>query len=324
MKIVTARVFASRLGTRTGLVVELVDADGRLGRGEATPLPGFSPESLGEARAALEAFAARLPLEVVADPAGVAIVVGALPARVPSARFAIETALLELVARAEDVSLATLLRGGPAPHLVRHAALLAARGTGEALAEATRAVARGIRTLKRKVWGRPFDEELALLSLLRGRFGEEVELRVDANGAWTPDEARARLEALARVGVALVEEPTSGRGLCALGRVAVGWAADESLLDPSLAVPLLCQPSCAALVVKPMLLGGVWRCLALAELADQYDRDVIVTHMFDGPIALAACEALAAALPRAPLACGLDAAHLLPAATVAPSAEAHA
>jgi o-succinylbenzoate synthase len=326
MRVVAVRIEPARCGARTGLVVTLVDADGRTGTGEATPLPGFSPDSLGDARAALQALAERLPLDVVPDPATVAIVVGTLPARVPSARFAVETALLDLVAAAEDVSLATLLRGGPAPHLVRHAALLAAPGTAEALAEASRAVARGIRTLKRKVRGRSFDEELALLSLLHGRFGADVELRVDANGAWTPDEARLRLEALSRVGVALVEEPTHGRDLCALGRVAVPWAADESLADPALVERLLCQPSCAALVLKPMLLGGSWRCLALAELADQYDRDLVVTHLFDGPIALGACEALAAALPRAPLACGLDAAHLDRQGTLAEAhaAEAHA
>lgn len=310
MRIVAARIRSARCGTRTGLLVDLADDSGRSGRGEATPLAGFSPETLGEACAALEAFADRLPLEIVPDPAGVAVVVGTLPARVPSARFAVETALLELVARAEDVSLATLLRGGPAPHIVRHAALIAAPALGDALVEAADAVARGLRTLKRKVRGRVFEEELALLTVLAARYGRDVELRVDANGAWSPEEARARLEALARVGVTLVEEPCRGRDLLALGRVAVPWAADESLIEPGLEVHVLCQPSCAALVLKPTLLGGVWRCLALAELADQYERDVIVTHAFEGPIALAACEALAAALPRPPLACGLDPTHL--------------
>lgn len=326
MKIVASKIEATRCGARTGLLLHLVDAEGRTGTGEATPLPGYSPDTLGDARAALQALAARLPFDVVPDPAGVAILVGTLPVGVPSARFAVETALLDLVAAAEDVSVATLLRGGPAPHLVRHAALLASPGTAEALAEASRAVARGVDTLKRKLRGRPFDEELALLSLLRGRFGAGVELRVDANGAWTPEEARLRLEALARVGVALVEEPTHGADLCALGRVAVPWAADESLADPALAERLLCQPSCAAFVLKPMLLGGVWRCLALAELADQYDRELVVTHLFDGPVALGACEALAAALPRAPLACGLDPAHLDRPGTVPQThaAEAHA
>lgn len=310
MRVVAARIEALPCGTRTGLVLHLVDEDGRVGRGEATPLPGYSPDTLGESRAALDAFTARLPREVAQDPAGIALVVGELPARAPSARFAVETALLDLVAQAEDVSLAALLRGGPAPHLVRHTALVQAPAPDDALAEASRAVSRGVRTLKRKVRGRPFDAEVALLARLRAQFGDEIELRVDANGAWAPEEARERLEALARVGVALVEEPSFGRGLCALGRVAVPWAADESLADASLAARLLVQPSCAAFVLKPMLLGGLWRCMALAELADQYDRDLVVTHMFDGPVALAACEALAAALPRAPLACGLDPGHL--------------
>ena len=310
MRILRARIEPARCGNRPGLVLSLTDDDGRVGRGEATPLPGFSREDLRTAREALGTFAAHLPAEIAGDPAGVAVVVGALPSFVPSARFAVETALLDLIAQREDVSLAALLRGGPAPHLIRHAAVVHASDADAAVTEAARLVARGIRTLKRKLRGRDFAAELAVLAALRTRLGESVELRVDANGAWSIEEARNRLAALASLGVALVEEPVAGRALCALGPVAVPWAADESLLDPTLAPHLLVQPSCGALVLKPMLLGGLWQCLALADLADQYDRDVVVTHMFDGRIALSACEALAAALPRAPLACGLDAAHL--------------
>lgn len=310
MRVLRARIDRARCGTRPGLVLSLFGADGRVGRGEATPWPGLSPETIDDAHDALASFAAHLPAEIPADPGGVATVVDDLPSRAPSARFAAETALLELVARGEDVSLATLLRGGPAPHLVRCAAVVHAPDPQGAVAEATLLVSRGVRALKRKVRGRSFEAELEVLTALRHAIGDAIELRVDANGAWSLEEARARLAILSRVGVSLVEEPVAGAALCALGPVATPWAADESLRDATLPPRLLAQPSCRALVLKPMLLGGLRRCLALAELADEAGKDVIVTHMFDGPVALAACEALAAALPRPPLACGLDARHL--------------
>ena len=60
------------------------------------------------------------------------------------------------------------------------------------------------------------------------------------------------------------------------------------------------------LVLKPTLLGGMCACLALARDAAARGLSVVVTHVFDGPVALAAAAELAAALPGRVLACGLD------------------
>ena len=49
---------------RAGIVIEARTSDGLVGRGEASPLPGMSRETVDDARAALAAFAARAPLAV--------------------------------------------------------------------------------------------------------------------------------------------------------------------------------------------------------------------------------------------------------------------
>jgi hypothetical protein len=59
------------------------------------------------------------------------------------------------------------------------------------------------------------------------------------------------------------------------------------------------------LVLKPAILGGLLRARELAVRAQQHGKDVVVTHLFDGPFAMAAGCELALSLPRPPLACGL-------------------
>jgi len=258
---------------RAGLLVT-VRADGTWGQGEASPLPGYSRETLTECEAALErAPWRRLDVGSVAEVAAV-LAEWRAPA---AARCALEAALLDRLARRAGVPLWRLLGGAPGE-------LALSALVGDA-ADVHAAAARGVRTCKIKV-GRDWDAELALARTVRAA---GLTLRADANGAWSPSQAPARLAALAALGVELVEEPGVASDLLRV-------AADESLLDGPSDSPVI--------VLKPMLLGGILRCLALAQ---ESRAEVVVTHMWDGPVGLALAAALAFALPRARvLACGLD------------------
>lgn len=67
---------------------------------------------------------------------------------------------------------------------------------------------KGFRCVKLKIGAIDFDSELAMIRLLRSRYSEEtVELRVDANGGFSPEEAPLRLEALAHYGIHSIEQP---------------------------------------------------------------------------------------------------------------------
>jgi L-alanine-DL-glutamate epimerase-like enolase superfamily enzyme len=76
--------------------------------------------------------------------------------------------------------------------------------TDATLLEAARAL--GLRQVKLKA-GRDAGEDGALLRRAREVLGDAAEIRVDANGAWTPKEALARLPVLLDVGVAALEDP---------------------------------------------------------------------------------------------------------------------
>jgi len=171
-------------------------------------------------------------------------------------------------------------------------------------------LARGARTLKVKV-GRAgrFEEELEILTLLRAEFGSELRLRLDANGQLPADNLERCLERLARCSPELIEEPLSGPALAAIERSPIPLAADETLQRPrgwQELQPLIDRGLLRAIVLKPMVLGGSLQCLQLARQATAQGVGVLVTHLFDGPVAMAAAHALAQALPSPRLACGLD------------------
>lgn len=305
--------------SRAGLVLELRDRDGLLGLGEASPLPGTSPETLDEAMEALrfvarevEAATRSLGLTPLASDRLGPVEVDAITrrmsalARAPSARFAVESALGDLGARARGQSLARWLAGAPAAlGALGRSVLLGSLARPDLDAETRRHLARGARTFKLKIDGRAPDAEASTIARLAS-LAPSSRFRLDLNGALSPADARRALARYARLAVELVEEPTEGVALLSLGETDVPWFADESLLQEDLRARLLDRPECAGFVVKPALHGLLGaRSIALAALAA--GKRVVVTHTFDGPVALGAAAALALSLPRdGVLAAGVD------------------
>jgi len=294
---------------RTGFLVILRDREGARGAGEASPLPGYSPEEEGRARRALEEARVRPPAPLRAGEPPEPQLVEALRAvdpGAPSARFALESALLDLAARRAGVSVARLLAGDRAERTVPAAVLLGATDPDRAAAEARAAAAGGAAAIKMKV-GRPgrFDEEAEALRRAGEAAGGAVRLRADANGAWTPEEARERCALLARESPEYLEQPVGPEELLRFRDPPAPIAADESLLLPGAAERLLRMEPPPVLVLKPTLLGGFTPVLRLARAAEAAGAAVTVGHALEGPVALAAAAQLALALPGTVLACGL-------------------
>jgi len=316
---------------RQALRIRLRDGAGTVGLGEAMPLPGYSRDDANAAETALAGVAAQVaehglwvPDASAGKPGAAARLDAALAPYaalldgVPSARFALECALVDLLARRAGLSAAVWLAGASALQAVPVSVLLPDDDSAAVAAAAAAAAAcHSVVKLKIARPDRTPQAEDALLAALRvavdaacaGRT-TRVLFRLDANGAMSsasPAALLARLASLSRHGVELVEEPVSGAALLNLPLLPLPWAADESLADPTLAPALLALPpgrAPAALVLKPAQLG-LARCLLLAEAAARRGLGLIVTHSFDGDLGHAAACALAAALPVPPWPCGL-------------------
>jgi o-succinylbenzoate synthase len=312
---------------REGFVVRLVDDEGHVGWGEAMPLPEFGTESREACEAALRKYlehlrAAPMPeeLESLSEhlpplPPGEGQGEGARPrAYTPAARHALEQALLDLLARRQGMPVSRLLSMHARPEVTVNA-LLSAEGPEALAKEAAQAVAQGYRTLKLKVGARPLEEDEARVSAVRSAIGPEVRLRVDANGAWTEEEAEKALALLDTCRLELCEQPLPPEAYAEMSRlqlrVSCPLAADESLALPEAIRAFLGDlPTVGILVLKPMVLGGLLPALALGHEAAFRGMEAYVTSSLDGVVARAGAAHLAAALPSGRHASGLAVGHL--------------
>jgi len=148
------------------------------------------------------------------------------------------------------------------------------------------------------------------VAAVRDALGPRGRIRVDANGAWDVDTAARAIKTLARYDLEYVEQPVpSLEEMAHLRRaVDVPLAADESIrtADDPLKVAGLEAADIVVLKVQP--LGGVRRCL---EVADACGLPVVVSSAVETSIGIAAGVALAAALPDLSYACGLGTVPLL-------------
>ncbi len=281
---------ASRsLSERRGLLVALEDGEGRVGFGEATPYPGVSREELPEVEVALGRVAWS-SLSIPARPGELANAT-TVPLELPaSLRFALEWALVSLAAGARGQAPSTWLSGAEVLPIER-AIYLGRSGDPGLVERAALACVRGCRALKIKA-PKADGALIDAVAAVRAAVGASVELRLDFNGGATPRAVSAIDQELTRLGVAFVEEPCAPAELEHVA-IATPWFADESLLVPGYGT----FERAAGVVIKPSWFG-VSAALALAQRAFAAHKDVVVTHAFEGPVALAACAELALAISR--------------------------
>lgn len=273
---------------RDGFLVRL--GDDPVGIGEASPLAGWT-EGLEACRTALaEQLAAA---DALASPDD-------LPdlRATPAARHGLELALYDREARASGEPLYRQLGGDRRVSSVPVNATVP-DGDVEATAEACRAAAiAGFPSIKLKVGARPVDDDVERVASARDAVGGRVDLRIDANGAWSRDEATTAIEKLGWLGIASVEQPLDPADLdghAALRDLGVEIALDESLASHPLEAVLEAKAA-DVLVLKPMALGGVGRARAAADRARDAGLDVVVSNTVDATVARTAAVHLAAAL----------------------------
>jgi o-succinylbenzoate synthase len=293
---------------RSGFAVTVFDSQ-FVGRGEAFPLADFGTESEGQCAEALKALAVVAPTSI----ADIESQLGLLRDR-PTARFAVECALLEWLSKRQQCPVYGLF-GLPFQTAIAVNALISGRTATDVTARAREAIAQGFQTLKLKVAAAALEEDTARLESLRAAFGDDVNIRVDANGAWTLAEAKVALARWLPFDLELCEQPVAAANvsdLAALSGVGCKIAADESLhTEAGRAAALNFQgaPAVQVLVLKPAVLGGLLPTLRLAAQAQSLGLKCYVTTLLDGPFSRAACAHVAAVLPG-PLAHGLSTVEL--------------
>jgi o-succinylbenzoate synthase len=273
-------------------IIRLIDADGRVGLGEAV-LDADADDVADTILAALIRDAVTAPMTDGLPSRGALELHGA-PGRALNA--ALESAQIDLE---RDGPLSVLMPDGDG---VGVNATLPSLGP-DAVAEAARqAVESGFATLKVKAGAERETEVLVeRIGAIRRAVGPDVRLRLDVNGAWDLPTAEDRLEAIARFGIEYVEQPLPPldvEGLAALRRrIRVPIAADEAVTSVAAARELVEADAVDALVVKPVRVGGPSAAGEIADLAARRGVPVIVSTLFETGIGIASALSIAAGVP---------------------------
>ena len=296
------------LRRREGLLVELAVDGGAAGWGEAAPLPGFSRESLDEATVQLLGLAgSMLDRSITADlldpHRALARELDAMGLS-PSARFGFELALWNLYAVGSGKALPELLAERPRASVPISALVSSPESAVE---EALTARAAGYEAVKLKVGARDVEEDAELVSAVRGALGDGVALRLDANRAWSFEQAVRFADAVAELDPEYVEEPLADTArLSSLARDhGLPVALDESLagMEPE---HLEAHGYARAVVLKPTLLGGMTRTLRFARVATRLGARPVLSSAYESGVGTSALVALAAAVGDEEVPAGLD------------------
>src|SRR5215210_8313683 len=290
---------------REGLLLRLSGDDGSEGWGESAPLPGFSREGPDQAASQLRRMAGSMTGREVTgdwvDPHGE--FVRELGRAAPSVRFGFELAVWNLWAAYSGRPLPQLV--APSPRAEAPVNGLLSGAPVEVLEAAWPMRDAGYRSVKLKVGARTVAEDVGLVRALGEELGDDISLRLDANRAWSYEEAVEFVRGTPRF--EYVEEPLAdpARLPDLVRELGVPVALDESLVGMDLEA-LDKHHYARAFVLKPTLLGGISQTLRVAQRALGLGVTPVVSSAYESGVGTAALVALAAGIGDRPVATGLD------------------
>ncbi|HLS29608.1 MAG TPA: o-succinylbenzoate synthase [Flavobacteriaceae bacterium] len=155
-------------------------------------------------------------------------------------------------------------------------------------------LAEGFSCIKLKIGAIDFETELELLQFIRQEFpAEKIELRVDANGAFSPEEALEKLKKLSQFDLHSIEQPIKQgqieemRKLCASTPLPI--ALDEELIGVFKKEDkrkLLEEISPQYIILKPSLVGGFSGTQEWINLAEELDIGWWITSALESNVGL--------------------------------------
>jgi L-Ala-D/L-Glu epimerase len=270
---VTARGTLTR---REMVLLRIRDEDGVEGLGEAVPLSLRGGVTIEEVVRELKGIEAGTKIEADGEEGTRNAVDEGLSL---PALCALTTALLDLREKRE---------GSEAWHAaVRCNATLVSGGPAAVAAEAERWAADGFGTFKLKLGA---GDDVAQVRAVREAVGEEARIRLDANAAWSLEEATAILSAVEPLGIELAEQPVETIAETAelARRTRIWLAGDESIVTVEDAEAAIRADSFSVTGVKLSKVGGFEKGREVAGRMRSY-----VASALDGPVGIAISRRLA-------------------------------
>ncbi len=266
------------------LVVTLKDSNGMIGSGEIAPLTGLSPETVDDCEHALNELQDEDILQILESKD--------LPS---SVRFGLEMAIAELNSNQKHIyfpnGIASLESGIPINGLIWMG------DKNYMVSQVQKKIEQDFSCIKVKIGGITWREEMEIIMLLREMGGPNLEIRLDANGAFTKNEFREKWNALSGLGIHSIEQPLAvghHDEMRELARSGVPVALDEEMIGCEDKVNLLeaCQPKFIAL--KPTLHGGFTGVEEWIKFAEERKIGWWITSALESNLGLSAIAQFAA------------------------------
>jgi len=299
----------AKLFERKGFIIKF-ESDGKTGYGEANPLPEFGSETFEQDEEALKGF--KLNLNILPEDF-IESIEDSLKALsdLPALRHGFEQAIFNLLCAKANISLNEILNCTSRPE-IKVNAVIGLLNPAESASAALRLVKEGFTTLKIKAGREQFKDDLNCLVAIQKAVGDEVKLRIDANGKWNTNEAIENLKALEIFNIEYVEQPV--KNLIGFQKVSkkssIPLAADESIRSFNDAKNFIKSRTIKALVLKPMLLGGIIPTLKIIQIAEKENLKVIISSSFESSLGRS-WAIFAASTVKEDIAHGLDTARFL-------------
>jgi o-succinylbenzoate synthase len=286
-----------RVTSYEGVVVKVLDDQGNVGWGEASPSPAILGETCGSVLACLDILAKNL---IGRDPRRVeeiTEIMDRLIYRNTAAKAAVDMAIHDLLGQAWGVPLWRLLGG--TRERIETDFTIGIQPPHEMAEEASRLVANGFRVLKLKVGMDP-EEDIKRVRAVRNAVGDKIRLRIDANQGWTRQQAIYALKKIAEHDVEFVEQPVQAHDITGLAIVRrstpIPVMADESVHQPEDAIRVIKEDAVDYINIKLMKSGGFRKALKIAEIAEAAGIECMVGGMVETDLGLAAAVHFAAAV----------------------------
>lgn len=179
----------------------------------------------------------------------------------PAIKFALETAILDLKGGGKKILFDNSFSRGEAGIMIN--GLVWMSGIEEMFWQAKEKIEKGFKTIKFKIGAMDFESELNLIRRVRNEFGPDIEIRLDANGAFNNEEALSKLEQLSAFQIHSIEQPIKPGHWQVMGKICatspIPIALDEELIGitgPAQKSELLQEIKPQYIILKPSLLGG--------------------------------------------------------------------
>ena len=293
--------FKQPAGTSRGVYTErriwlVTISDGeRIGVGECAPLPNLSCDDIPNYTEVLRRFCdevertGELDTEALRD--------------YPSMLFGLETALMDVRCKMEDGRSLLFDNAFSRGEVGIPINGLVWMGSFEEMRERIeQKLAQGFHCVKLKIGAIDFDAELELIKRIRERFSlHEVELRVDANGAFPFEEALYKMELLSQYALHSIEQPIKAKQWANMAELCrespLPIALDEELIgvnDPDQKRQMLNIIRPRYIILKPSLHGGMMGVREWIDIANDMGIGSWITSALESNIGLNAIAQLAA------------------------------